>query len=115
MVTVTAEIGSAAGELMPVEFLVDTGVTHTVVSPEMAQDLGLDLPGIAEVLTAGNIRAQIPMGMGRIRLMGREAPALIGAMDVPMPRLGIISLRMLGMKFNPAAESLELTEPYPLP
>ena len=115
MIKVTAEIGPANGELTPVEFLVDTGSAYTVVSPELAQDIGMDLPGTATVQTAGNVHVQIPMGMGRIRLMGREAPALIGAMNVPMLQLGIISLQMLGLKVNPVTDSLELTEPYPMP
>ena len=115
LVKVTAEIGAPAGEMRPVEFLVDTGSTYTVVSPELAQDLGLELPGTGTIWTAGNVRTQIPLGYGRIRLMGREEPAFLGVMDVPMPLLGAISLQMLRMKVDLATESLELTEPYPMP
>ena len=115
MVKATAEIGSPTGEMRPVEFLVDIGSPYTVISPDLAQDLGLDLPGTGTVWTASNVRTEIPLSLGRIRLLGREQPTLIGAMDVPMPLLGAISLQLLRIKVNPVTESLELTEPYPMP
>ena len=113
MITVTAEIGSPTGELRPVEFLVDTGSTYTAISPELAQRLGLELSAALTIAAADNNSIQIPVGLGRIRLMGREGPAMLAATDTPTPQLGRISLQILGLKLNPPTETLECTIPYP--
>ena len=113
MIKVTAEIGSATGELTPVEFQVNTGSLYTLITPELAQELGLELSLTVPVNAADNNSVQIPVGLGRIRLMGREEPVMLGAMDVPMPQLGRMTLQILGLKVNPDTESLECTEHYP--
>ena len=113
MLTVTAEIGPATGQLTPVEFQVNPASLHTIISPETAQDLGLELPAAVTIAAADNSNIPIPVGLGRIRLLGREGPAMLAAMDTPAPQLGRISLQILGLKLNPATETLEYTIPYP--
>lgn len=113
MVKVTGELASADGEFKPVEFLVDTGSFYTLVTPEIAGELGVELVGSTTLETAEGSQVEVLMGYARIRLMGREEPMLLGAMNVPMPLLGSASLQALGLKVNPVAEILEYDIPYP--
>ena len=113
LVKVTGELASADGEFKPVEFLVDTGSLYTLVSPEIARELGVELVGSTTLETAEGSHVEVAMGYARIRLMGREKPTLLGAMNVPMPLLGSGSLQSLGLKVNPVAEILEYDIPYP--
>lgn len=113
MFNVTAEIGAVSGELTPVEFVVGGGSLYTLIPPAMAQRLGLELPVTTTLATADNGYVQVPLGLGRIRLMGREQLTMLGVMDVPTPRLGKMALHTLGLKADPATESLEYDIPYP--
>lgn len=113
MIKVTAEIGPTTGELTPVEFQVNTNSLHTIITPELAQGLGLELSSAVTVYRADNNNVQIPVAFGRIRLMGRDGPVLAGAIDGATPQLGRMSLHILGLKVNPDTESLECTSDYP--
>lgn len=115
VVKVTAEVGSPSGPFKEVEFLADTGSLYTMVAPELAQELGVEFTTSTIAVTAGNVPSEVPLGFGRMRLMGRENTIIIGAMQVPMPLLGSTSMQALGLKVNPSDESMELTEPYPPP
>ena len=113
MIKVTAEIGPATGELTPVEFQVNTRSLHTIISPELAQGLGLELSSAVTIYGEDNNNVQIPMAFGRIQLMGRDEPVMLEALDAPMPQLGRMSLQILGLKVNQDTESLECTSLYP--
>ena len=113
MIKVTAEIGPPTGELTPVEFQVNTGSLYTIISPELVQELGLELSLTVPMNAADNNSVQIPVGLGRIRLMGREEPLMLAAMDGASPQLGRMTLQILGLKVNSDTESLECTEHYP--
>lgn len=113
MIKVTAEIGPPAGELTPVEFQVNTNSLHTIITPELAQELGLELSSAVTIYGVDNNNVQIPVGLGRIRLMGRDGPVMLAAMDGASPQLGRMSLQILGLKVNPDTESLECTKHYP--
>ncbi len=115
IVKVTGEVGSHIGALRPVEFLADTGSLYTMITPGLAQELGVEFTAATTVVTAGNARSEVPLGFGRLRMMGRENTIIIGAMEVPMPLLGATSMQALGLKVNPADETVELTVPYPPP
>lgn len=98
---------------MPVEFLVDTGSLYTLVDPDLAQRLGVEFAASTTLVTANNSRSEVPLGFGRIRVMGREEPIIVGAMTVPTPLLGSTALQALGLKVNPAQEIVEFASPYP--
>ena len=115
IVKVVAEVGSTNGPYREVEFLADTGSLYTMVAPELAEELAVEFTTTTTAVTAGNVRSEVPLGFGRIRLMGRENTTIIGAMQVPMPLLGSTSMQALGLKVNPSDEILELTVPYPPP
>jgi len=110
-----AEVGSPSGPFKEVEFLADTGSLYTMVAPELAQELGVEFTTTTTSVTAGNVRSEVPLGFGRLRLMGRENTMIIGAMQVPMTLLGSTSMQALGLKVNPSDETMELTVPYPPP
>lgn len=63
--------------------------------------------------TANNSRSEVPLGFGRVRVMGREEPIIVGAMEVPMPLLGSTALQALGLKVNPSEAIVEFAAPYP--
>ena len=115
IVKVVAEVGSTTGPYREVELLADTGSLYTMVSPELAEELGVEFTTTTIAVTAGNVRSEVPLGFGRLRLMGRENTIIIGAMQVPMPLLGSTSMQALGLKVNPSDEAMELTVPYPPP
>lgn len=113
MVYVTAEIGPDWEHLAPVRFLVDTGALYTFVSPQMVDELGLVMSESTMVVVANGQRLAVPIGMGALRLDGRQGPALVAAMEVPVPLLGSTALQALGLKVNPVDEVLEPYGVYP--
>ena len=115
IVKVTGELASATGGFTQVEFLGDTGSLYTLVSPGLAQELGVEFAASTILVTANNSRSEVPLGFGRVRVMGREEPIIVGAMEVPTPLLGSTALQALGLKVNPAEEVVEFTSPYPPP
>ena len=113
IVRVNGELASASGSFRPVEFLVDTGSLYTLINPDLAQELGFEFATSTTLVTADNTRCEVPLGFGRVRLMGREDPIIVGAMEVPIPSLGSTALQALGLKVNPSDETIEFALPYP--
>ena len=113
IVKVAGELASATGGFQPVEFLADTGSLYTLVSPLLAQELGVEFAASTTLVTANNSKSDVPLGFGRVRVMGREEPIIVGAMEVPMPLLGSTAMQALGLKVNPAEETVEFASPYP--
>ena len=104
-----------SGWFRPVEFLADTGSLYTLVSPDLAQELEFEFATSTTLVTANSSRSEVPLGFGRIRVMGREEPIIVGAMEVPIPLLGSTALQALGLKVNPTEEIVEFASPYPPP
>ena len=115
MVKVTGELASASGGFEQVEFLADTGSLYSLVSPSFAEEIGIEFVTSTTLVTANNYRAEVPLGFGRLRLMGREEPVIVGAMEVPMPLMGSTAMQALGLKVNPVEEIVEFASPYPPP
>ena len=112
IVKVVGELGLQPEELTEVEFMVDTGSLYTFVGPDLADRLGLDFPISSEIVLADNTHKQIPLGVAYLRLQDREGGILVGALDVPMPLLGVTALEILGFKVNPIAQSIEYDRPF---
>ena len=105
-------IGANPEDLHEVEFLVDTGSLYTFLTPELASNLGIDLPLTSTVILADQRTKEVPMGVACLRLEGREGGVILAAMDVPMALLGATALEILGLKVNPVEETLELSRPF---
>ena len=112
IVHITGELGADLARLAPVRFLVDTGAMYSVVSPELAQELGVEFTASTTVITADGARWQIPLAFAYMRVMDREGTIILGAMNVPEPLLGATSLQILGLKADPVNERLEHSRPY---
>ncbi len=113
LVRVTAEIGRTSEQAVPVQFLVDTGSLYTCVSPQMAEELGLDLPQFTTIVTANGGRTEAPIGFAFVRIGDRGGGTLVASMPVPEPLLGSVALQALGIKVNPEEETIEFTSHYP--
>ena len=112
IVKVVGELGLEPEDLTEVEFMVDTGSLYTFVGPGLASRLGLDFPISSDVVLANNTHMRVPLGVAYLRLQGREGGILVGALEVPMPLLGVTALGILGFKVNPMAQTIEYDRPF---
>lgn len=113
LVRVIAQIGVTNDDLREMEFIVDTGALLTILSPQLCDELHLDLRQRERVITADSRESIIPVGSAHLKIDGREGAILVGQMDVPYPLLGAIALESLGFKVNPVDGTLEPTRPFP--
>jgi len=96
-----------------VRMLVDTGATYTIISPELADEIGLvRLPFRTEVVLADGRRELVEAGVAELSAEGRRAPITVLVMDVEEPLMGSESLEALGLKPNPETGRLEPTRSY---
>lgn len=109
---ITGELGADSARLIPIRFLADTGALYTFVSPELAQQLGVNFTASTTIVTANNARLPVPLAFAYLRVMDREDVIVLGAMDVPEPLLGALSMQILGLKVDPVNERLEHSRPY---
>ena len=107
-----ALIGPNPEDPHEVEFLVDTGSLYTFLTPELASNLGIDLPLTSTVILADQRTKEVPVGVAYLRLEGREGGVILAVMDVPMPLLGATALEIPGLKVNPVEETLEPSRPF---
>ena len=114
MVYVTAELGPSKERLVSVRFLVDTGSFYTIVPPELAAELGLNLPGSTNIMMADGTRIPAPLGNAFIRIYGRESGTVVASMGVFTPLLGALSMQMLDIKVNMKDEAIEFADGQPL-
>ena len=112
MVHVTGELGAEPARLTPIRFLVDAGAMYSFVSPEMAEELGVEFTASTTIVTADGTRSQVPLAFAYMKVMDRESTIILGAVNVPEPLLGATSLQILGLKVDPVNETLELSRPY---
>ena len=97
--------GSKGGE--DVDMLADTGASHTMVSQEIAERLGIKATGHALAEFADGSERTIDFGKAEVQI-GEESYSvrvLIGRSDEPL--LGLSTLEMFGLKVNPVAHRLE--------
>lgn len=110
LIYVTAELGPSSHRLVPLRFLVDTGSFYTLVTPEMAAELGLVLPGSTSLMMADGTRTPAPLGSAFIRINDRECGILVAAMGVFTPLLGALTMQFLDIKVNMKDETIEFPE-----
>lgn len=104
-------IGSRSGR--KVTALVDAGATYTVLSPELAEALGIPkLPRALKLRRANGHSVEAQVGTVVIRIQDREAPATAVLLPGAEPLLGAEALEALGLKVDPTTKVLEPTRSY---
>jgi clan AA aspartic protease len=94
-------------------FLVDTGATYSLISPETARRVGIEPGPIRDRVRLATGRAvRVPTALGGIRIDGRETVTIfwIGPCDEPL--LGVETLEALGLAVDPGKGRLRATRPY---
>jgi len=93
-----------------VEFLVDTGATHTIISPALAKDIGASpLPRRFTVALADGRRRRLQACSLGVTVAGRSGPTVALLLPGSEPLLGVEALEALGLKVNPQRRCLEPT------
>ena len=113
-VRVKGLIGRSEKEAVEVEFLADMGVFYTVISPGLAEKLGIKAVGEAELTLADKRKVKAGITIAYMKFLDREGMLPIAIMEVPEPLLGTTALEGLGLKIDPSTGRLEHSRPYGL-
>ncbi len=90
--------------------LVDTGATLTKFPKEVADELGLEIEGQAEVELSNGSTVIRPLVAARIELLGRKGTMTVSlSINGEEPLIGVTTLELLGFKVNPVTRKLEPT------
>jgi clan AA aspartic protease len=98
-----------------VHALVDTGATYSLISPALADRLGVArFPQKETVTLANGQRIEADIGLVRVRIGDRAVgtPALILECDEPL--IGVEALEALGLSVDPTTGTLKPTRSYSL-
>ena len=91
-----------------VDFLVDTGATHSIVPPALARKVGAPtLPQRFEVSLADGRRRRLKACSMSVSVAGRTGPTIALLLPGSDPLLGSETLEALGLKVNPERRRLE--------
>jgi predicted aspartyl protease len=98
-----------AGE--EIELLVDTGATFTVLPPELWQRLGLTSEITRRLRTADGRLLEREQGLAYVEVDGQRGtvPVVEGG-EGDLPVLGVTSLEILGLAFDPVRRALVPSE-----
>ena len=94
-------------------FVVDTGATCSLISPDLAKQLGMEPSRLREKVHLANGKSvRVPTALGQIRIGGRETVTVfwIGPCDEPL--VGVEALEALGLGVDPRTSTLKATRPY---
>jgi aspartyl protease family protein len=98
----------AARRRASVEFLVDTGATHTIIPPALAKEIGAPiLPQRFTVSLADGSRRRLQACSLGLTIAGRSGPTIALLLPGGEPLLGVEALEALGLKVNPQRRRLE--------
>jgi clan AA aspartic protease len=94
-----------------IALLVDTGATFTVLPPDMWQRIGLTSEITRRLRTADGRVLEREQGLAYIEIDGQRGtvPVVQGGQD-DMPVLGVTSLEILGLAFDPVRRELVPSE-----
>ena len=115
IVRVEGEIGPDKDRTAVLDFLVDTGSLYTVVSPEIAAELGLEFPLPHTLVMADGTPVDAPLGLAYLRIGDREGGTIVAEMNSIEPLLGAFAMQSLGLTVNMTDEVLEFNGRYPPP
>lgn len=95
------------GTQLPLDLLVDTGATWSLIPAEAARTLGVEPSETRPVRTADGRRLDLPLTEVRFTINGRSltTPCLIGAPDAPA-LLGAVTLEAFGLAADPIQKTL---------
>jgi len=91
---------------------VDTGATFTILSKDVAEEVGAaKLPATIELELGDGRRIGAEAYGLALRIGEREGPAIVASFEGAKPVLGVQSLESLGLKVDPVSGRLEPTRP----
>jgi len=83
-------------------------LAYIVLDSETVSALGLfETPFEVELTLADERKDRAKLYLAEVEVEGRKGPALVAALDVPAPLLGVYALETLGLKPDPPAGWLE--------
>jgi clan AA aspartic protease len=93
---------------MTVEFVVDTGATHTIIPPSLAREVGAPvLPQRFEVALADGRKRRLRACSLGVTVAGRTGPTIALLLSGSEPLLGVETLEALGLRVDPGKRRLE--------
>jgi clan AA aspartic protease len=94
-------------------FLVDTGATCSLISPDLAERLGMEPSGLREKIHLANGKTvRVPTALGQICIDGRETVTVFWIGPCEEPLLGVEAIEALGLTVDPRTGTLKATRPY---
>ena len=111
------EIGNPEGSAFePVETLVDTGATFTVVPKDVLQGLGVPVQRTIKLRLADGRVIEGDLGETKVRLDGQTVTTLVVfGDDAVLPRLGVHTLEAALLAVDPVGQRLVPTEALLMP
>ena len=101
-------------KLQEVDFLADSGAFFPIISPSLAEKLGIKPVVETELILADKRKAKATLSNAYFKLLDREGVFQVAIMDVVEPLLGVTVLEGLGIKIDPVTGKLEYSRPYGL-
>lgn len=96
-----------------VRALVDTGATYTVISPELADEIGVvKTPWVDKVRLADGRTIEAERIGARIQILDRATAVWVLVMDTPEVLIGADTLESLGFKVDPTTGKIEPTRSF---
>ena len=106
--TVPAQIGNQlTGEFVPIDALVDTGATYTLLPADILARLDITSAGEQDFELADRHHVRYDVGEARLRLNGAELTVLVVfAPEGTSPLLGATALEVFGLAADPVNQRL---------
>ena len=93
--------------------LVDTGATYSLISPALADRLGVSrLPGRQVIVLADGRRIEAEVGLVVVEIGDRRAASTVIIAGCTEPLRGVEALEVLGLAVDPSTGSLTPTRSY---
>ncbi len=93
--------------------MVDTGATYSLISPALADRLGvMRMPQRLQVTLADGREIEAEMGMVRVEIEGRAGVTAAVIAECADPLLGVEALEVLGLAVDPTAGKLVPTRTW---
>lgn len=93
--------------------MVDTGATYSLISPALADRLGIvRFPERVPVTLADGRQLEADIGMVRVEIGNRAGATSAVIAECPEPLLGVEALEVLGLAVDPTTGTVKPTRPY---
>lgn len=93
--------------------MIDTGATYSLISPALAERLGVArFPERQAVTLADGRQIEADLGPVRVEIEGRAGTTMAVIADCPEPLLGVEALEVLGLAVDPTAGKLVPTRTW---